>query len=148
MVSLTPNERVLKKDNAKYRDTRGTLCLTTKKLVFDYEQRGIFFKGKYTSITLPLERIAELSVVGIGPFKKLAVNVVRDKPSFGLPRHEFKVSEPDVWRIEIEVAKQQQTPSPQVVKEIVKEIVKVRCPYCGTLTESTLPNCPNCGGHI
>jgi hypothetical protein len=37
-----------------------------------------------------------------------------------------------------------------IVKEIVhiKEIIKVKCPYCETLVENTLSNCPQCGGTI
>jgi hypothetical protein len=37
--------------------------------------------------------------------------------------------------------------NPQVVreKEIIREIVKVRCAYCGTLYDQTLDKCPNCG---
>jgi len=37
---------------------------------------------------------------------------------------------------------------PEVIKEreVIKEIVKVRCPYCGQLYEETLDKCPHCGG--
>ena len=41
--------------------------------------------------------------------------------------------------------------SPQVIykeKEIIKEIVKVKCPYCGTLVEQGLDRCPQCGAPI
>jgi DNA-directed RNA polymerase subunit RPC12/RpoP len=31
-------------------------------------------------------------------------------------------------------------------KEIIREIVKIRCPYCGNLYDETLNECPNCGG--
>jgi hypothetical protein len=33
-----------------------------------------------------------------------------------------------------------------IVKEVVKEIVKIRCKFCGTLVENTVSICPNCGG--
>ncbi len=41
-------------------------------------------------------------------------------------------------------------PSPQskVVKEVIREIVKVKCPFCGVLVEITLSICPNCGGTV
>lgn len=29
---------------------------------------------------------------------------------------------------------------------IQREIVKIRCPYCGNLYDQTLDNCPHCGG--
>lgn len=147
MVSLSPNERVLLKDKAKYHGTKGTLYLTNKKISFDYEKRGIVFKGKYSAVNLPFERISEVSVIGVGPFKKLAINTVRDQSSFGVPRYEFNVNDPQTWKTEIEVARRTQVGVPQrEVKEIIKEIVKMKCPYCGMLVESTLSRCPNCGG--
>lgn len=149
MVSLSSNEKVLLKDEAKYHGTKGTLYLTNKKVSFEYEKRGIIFKGKYSAVNLPLERISELSVVGVGPFKKLAINVVKDQRSFGVPRYEFNVNDPDTWKTEVEVARRSQVAVPQrEVKEIIKEIVKIKCPYCGMLVESTLSQCPNCGGII
>ena len=32
--------------------------------------------------------------------------------------------------------------------EVVTEIVKVRCKYCGTLNFETNQNCSNCGAHL
>jgi len=149
MVSLSPDEKVLLKDEARYHGTRGTLYLTNKKISFDYEKRGIVFKGKYSAVNLPFERISEVSVIGVGPFKKLAINTVRDQSSFGVPRYEFNVNDPQNWKTEIEVARRTQVAVPQrEVKEIIKEIVKVKCPYCGMLVESTLAKCPNCGGIV
>jgi len=34
------------------------------------------------------------------------------------------------------------------VKETIKGIAKVKCPYCGMLVESTLSECPNCGAPV
>lgn len=31
-------------------------------------------------------------------------------------------------------------------REIIREIVKIRCPYCGNLYDETENKCPNCGG--
>jgi len=31
-------------------------------------------------------------------------------------------------------------------KEIIREIVKIRCSYCGNLYDEKLDNCPHCGG--
>jgi DNA-directed RNA polymerase subunit RPC12/RpoP len=37
-------------------------------------------------------------------------------------------------------------PQPPVAeKEIIREIVKIRCPYCGNLYDEDQNNCPNCG---
>jgi len=44
-----------------------------------------------------------------------------------------------------------QTPQQPQVKEkevIIREIVKVKCRYCGTLVDSTLSRCPNCGSPL
>jgi hypothetical protein len=37
--------------------------------------------------------------------------------------------------------------SPTVVreKEIIREVVKIRCSYCGSLYDENLDKCPNCG---
>jgi len=100
-------------------------------------------------VNLPLERISEISVVGVGPFKKLSINTVRDQRSFGVPRYEFNINDPESWRIEIEVARRTQvTVTQKEVKEVVREVVKVKCPHCGMLVESTLSKCPNCGSII
>ena len=31
-------------------------------------------------------------------------------------------------------------------REIIREIVKIRCSYCGNLYDETLDKCPHCGG--
>lgn len=36
-------------------------------------------------------------------------------------------------------------PPPTVVREIVREVVKVRCRYCGNLMEEAADRCPFCG---
>ena len=38
---------------------------------------------------------------------------------------------------------------PQTVreKEIIREIIKIRCPYCGSLYDEKETKCPNCGGN-
>jgi len=146
MVTLSPDEHILLTDQAKYHGTRGTLYLTNKKLEFDYEKRGIIFKGKYSAVNLPLERMAEVAVIGVGPFRKLSINLVKDQISYGIPRYEFNVENPETWKAKIEVAKS--TTAEKISKErevIVKEIVKVKCRYCGMLVETTLSRCPNCG---
>jgi len=146
MVSLSPGEHILLTDEAKYHGTKGKLFLTNKKLAFEYEKRGIVFSGKYSAVNIPLERISEVSVVGVSFLKKLAVNTTRDQHSFGIPRYEFGLKSPETWKAKIEVARSRPTTTPQrEVKEIIREIVKIKCPYCGMLVESTLSRCPNCG---
>jgi len=47
-----------------------------------------------------------------------------------------------------EVLGQEESENQLVVKEreIIREIVKIRCSYCGNLYEETLDKCPHCGG--
>jgi predicted RNA-binding Zn-ribbon protein involved in translation (DUF1610 family) len=149
MISLSPDEHILLADEAKYHGTRGKLYLTNKRLVFEYEKRGIIFKGKYIAVNLPLERISGVSIVGVGFIKKLSINTIRNQASFGIPRYEFSVKHPETWKAKIEVARMTPTiTSQREVKEIIKEIVKIKCPYCGMLVEHTFARCPNCGGII
>jgi len=146
MVTLAADEHILLTNQAKYHGTQGTLYLTNMKLEFEYEKRGIIFKGKYSAVNLPLERVAEVSVIGIGPFKKLSINLVKDQSSYGIPRHEFNVENPETWKAKIEIAKSTVTEKiPKEKEVIIKEIVKVKCRYCGMLVEATLSKCPNCG---
>jgi len=43
---------------------------------------------------------------------------------------------------------QPQQPAVYKEKEIIKEIVKVRCPYCGALVEQGVSRCPHCGAAL
>jgi len=103
-ISISPGEKVILSDKAKYHGTHGTLYLTNKRLIFTYEKRGIIFKGKYTPVNLPLNRISEVAIIGVGPFKKISVNTLRDAMSIGIPRYEFKVHNPETWKANIDGA--------------------------------------------
>jgi hypothetical protein len=35
-----------------------------------------------------------------------------------------------------------------VVKETIREVIKVRCPYCGALSDQGAQRCLNCGGKV
>jgi hypothetical protein len=39
----------------------------------------------------------------------------------------------------------QPAPPPEATKEIIREVVKIRCPYCGSLYDEAEDKCPNCG---
>ena len=151
MVSLQPDENIIMTSDAKYHGTHGKLYLTNRKLAFEYEKKGFIFEGQYSPLDLPLERISDVGVVGAGPFKKLVVNLVRDVVSFGLPRHEFNVSNPEMWKAKIDVAKSEPETEKAPVKEqevIVKEVIKIRCSYCHALADETVSKCPNCGANL
>ena len=105
MVSLSADEIMLFADPAEYQGIKGMVCLTNKKITFDYEQRGIFFIGQHSALTIPLESISSVLVVGIGQFKRLVLSVVSDFGSFGTPKPEFKIENPENWKERIKSAK-------------------------------------------
>ena len=53
-----------------------------------------------------------------------------------------------IYRIAKGRTLEQQEGAPTVIKEreIIREIVKIRCPYCNNLYDETEDKCPNCGG--
>lgn len=36
-------------------------------------------------------------------------------------------------------------PQKEVIKEIVREVIKIKCSYCGALVDQGIHSCPNCG---
>ncbi|NMC06546.1 MAG: hypothetical protein GYA24_15120 [Candidatus Lokiarchaeota archaeon] len=43
------------------------------------------------------------------------------------------------------------SPAPQVIekeKVIIKEVIKVRCGWCGTLVDQGMAECPHCAGRL
>ncbi len=75
--------------------------------------------------------------------------MIRDKGTFGLPKYEFNVDDAENWKEKINYSMQTVIiTSQKEIKETIKEIVKIRCQYCGMLVDSTLSQCPNCGGII
>jgi len=136
MLSLFPGEEVTMSGDANYYGTKGTLYLTNRRLAFVYEKRGFIFKSRGTPVNLPLEAISEIAIIGAGPFKKISIHIQKDKIT-GLPRYEFKVRNPDSWRIKIESA----------CSEAVKVTIK-KCPNCGAILEPYLSECPVCGERL
>lgn len=56
----------------------------------------------------------------------------------------------ETWKAKIEVGRTALVGIPtllatRVVKEFIKEIVKIMCPYCGIIEEFTLAKYQNCG---
>lgn len=137
MLSLFPGEEVNMSTDANYYGTRGTLYLTNRRLAFVYEKRGFVFKSRGTPVNLPLEAISEISIIGVGPFKKISIHTQKDKVA-GLPRYEFKVRNPESWKIKIETA----------CSEAVTKVTIKKCSNCGAIIESDLSECPVCGEKI
>jgi len=137
MLSLFPGEEVTMSGDANYYGTKGMLYLTNRRLAFVYEKRGIVFKSRGTPVNLPLEGILEIAIIGTGPFKKISVHTQKDKVA-GLPRYEFKVRNPDNWKIRIE----------SVCTEAVTKVTIKKCTNCGAILESYVSECPVCGEEL
>jgi len=137
MLSLFPGEEVTMSGDANYYGTKGMLYLTNRRLAFVYEKRGIVFKSRGTPVNLPLEGILEIAIIGTGPFKKISVHTQKDKVA-GLPRYEFKVRNPDNWKIKIE----------SVCTEAVTKVTIKKCTNCGAILESYVSECPVCGEEL
>jgi type II secretory pathway pseudopilin PulG len=50
------------------------------------------------------------------------------------------------WGTQDEVAEWARADKAQVEVIIQKQVVKIRCPYCGQLYDEHLSTCPHCGG--
>ena len=103
MVCLTIDEIVLLADQAEYQGSEGVLYLTNRKIAFDHEQRGTYFIGLHSALSISIENISSVSVVAFGQFKKLIIQVVVDFNTFGNSRHEFKLNNPEKWKERIEL---------------------------------------------
>ncbi len=91
----------------------------------------------YAQILLYLAAVvAAIILIGI-----IAIAVRRSRRR--LPQHpQHYIQEPAVAPPQIDLTPRQQPPVQQI---IVKEVVKVKCKYCGALIDSTVQACPFCG---
>ncbi len=147
----------------KYRGSSGTLTVGGGNLVFSRID-GLISKKQRIVISIPSDAIIDVNVEGVIG-KKLVVLVDKVRVP-GIPRHEFNVSDPYQWMNAIrndmnssrapqqqmqyhQPPPQPQPPQQQVyVKETVKEIIKIPCPYCKTLNEIQESKCCGCGASI
>lgn len=93
------------------------------------------FKAKY-SFTLKIPSMARETYYSVDNYVKWYVSSVLEVN--GRPN-----VQPE--KFEVLVAKQQVTSSPQISKEVIKEIVLIPCSYCSELMPQTSVFCPNCG---
>ena len=49
--------------------------------------------------------------------------------------------------VEVDEDSEKTEPIPFKEHEVMKEVVKVKCQYCGQTYEQTEDKCPYCGGH-
>ncbi len=139
----------------RYRNTTGNLSLGNGALTFTRTD-GLISKAQRIVVSIPVEAIREVNIEGvIGKKLILLVDPMRVP---GIPRHEFGVDDPLGWRqaIMAEISERnqvnqssfQQIQTNTIIKETVREIVKIPCQYCGSLVEITWQNCSSCGAPL
>jgi len=135
----------------KYRGTKGILTVGGGSLVFTRKD-GLISKKERVVVTIPTNAIVNVNIEGM--MRKKLVILVDGTKVPGIPRHEFEIADPYKWKNAIQtemvsgVVKQPQPAKEVHVKEVIREIVKVPCKYCGTLNEITEKKCSNCGASI
>jgi hypothetical protein len=124
----------------------GVLYLTTHRCVFEiHRSRGVL-RGRDPVIVL------DAPLVGL-------TNVSVRRPTLGKPRlvleignlrGAFDVMDPDDWFRAIATARQSVPApgSPAVVHTIERQVVKVRCRFCGTLSDEREGRCAVCGAPL
>jgi hypothetical protein len=138
-------------ETATYRGNLGVLKIDNGILTFT-KRSGLINQREYVIQTIPVNAIRSMDIQGIRR-NKLVIMVDSSKIS-GIPRHEFDVSAPDYWiniiqsEMRMDSQKAIQPPQPTIIKETVKEIVKIPCPYCGSLVDITWRNCGSCGAPL
>jgi len=88
------------------------------------------------------------------------INFIEIEFLYDCPAGAWKFSKKSVEKIESDIAAflslinhhvntaSKNMPETPIVKEIIKEIVKVKCPYCGALVDQGIDRCPNCGAPL
>ena len=144
----------------------GTLILTNKRLVLEVLQIkkskipiiGKDQKNEVIVFTTPLTEVMKVDVV-----KKLIGKPTVFKLSHSGKETQFTVGDPTVWQNQVMKAKSevgmhsgygvhlnvnapaQSAPAAPSTHTIERQVVKVRCKYCGGLYDEVAPKCPSCG---
>lgn len=140
--------------SASYRGAVGTLKIENGSLVFVTRGGGFVSQREYVSQSIPIRaiRATEVQETGLLRTRRDTLVIMVDASAMvGIPRHEFIVPNPDQWIDAIQNEMRAPAPSPTqptYVKEIIKEIVKVPCPYCSALVEVTAARCSSCGAPL
>jgi len=130
----------------------GVLYLTNRRLVFESPvSRGMvrdLVGGRDSRLVLdvPLGELRNVSVRrGRIRGTRFVVDLLHDRPA-------FDVLDPDAWVAAVAQARRE-LPAPggagaPAVHLIERQVVKVRCRYCGTLGNEGEPRCPFCGASL
>lgn len=161
---LGPGESVLRSEYAVLvdgtgpdivRKTAGVLYLTNHRCVFEtVVSRGVvrdLVQGREASIMLdaPLPALRNLSV------KRPRIGKPRILIDTGYARATFDVLDPDEWYQALTKARQA-LPSPysppatstHTTHIVERQVVKVRCRFCGSLASEVDGRCPACGAPL
>lgn len=135
------------------RRSAGVLYLTNHRLVFE--------RSVARGVVRTLVEGAETATVLDAPLAALRDAVVRrprwGKPRFGIEtdrlRVTFDVLEPEAWVEAVATARRAPpavAPPPGVVvaHTIERQVVKVRCRFCGALGNEVDGRCPSCGAPL
>jgi Zn finger protein HypA/HybF involved in hydrogenase expression len=141
---------VLEGDSPEHAQGPGVLYLTTQRLVFETAHpkgpmrrlvRGTESRTVLDA-SLAMVRNVEVRRPRLGR-ERLVVELTVGRPA-------FDVLEPDAWAAAIALAKRSApapgTPFPTHIIE--RQVVKIRCRYCGSLGNEVDGRCPNCGAPL
>jgi hypothetical protein len=141
---------VLEGDSPEHAQGPGVLYLTTQRLVFEtsHPRRAmrslVEGRGTWTAMDASLAQVRNVEVrrPRIGR-ERLVVELTVGRPA-------FDVLDPDAWAAAIALAKRT-APLPGVPSSthvIERQVVKIRCRYCGSLGNEVDGRCPTCGAPL
>ncbi len=130
----------------------GVLYLTTHRLLFESSVSGGFVRGivrgrdTVTVMEAPLTHVRNVFVrQGRLGRARLQVELTAGRPA-------FDVLDPEAWTAAIATAKHSMPPPPAAgpvaTYTFERQVVKVRCRYCGTLGNEVDGRCPSCGAAL
>ncbi|HTP54089.1 MAG TPA: hypothetical protein VML94_03865 [Thermoplasmata archaeon] len=130
----------------------GVLYLTNRRIVFESPvSRGVvrdLIGGRDSRLVLdvPLTEVRNVSVRrGRIRGTRLVVELLHDRPA-------FDVLDPEAWVAAVAQARRDlpppAAPGAPSVHLIERQVVKIRCRYCGTLGNEGEPRCPFCGASL
>ncbi len=130
----------------------GVLYLTNQRLVFEsHVSRGVVRdlvggREARTLLDVSLHDLQNISVRrGRLGRPRLVVELPRGRPA-------FDVLEPAGWANAIAEARRELPPAfpaaPTIVRTVEREVVKIRCRYCGQLGNEVNGRCPSCGASL
>ncbi len=127
----------------------GVLYLTSHRLVFEAPaSRGLvrdLLDGRENQTVLDVS-LTEVRNAGVRRGRlgraRLVLEIGHDRPA-------FDVLEPEVWAGAIAQARRSRPPPGRPATLVVeRQVVKVRCRFCGTLGDEVPGRCPSCGAAL